>query len=324
MLILHEPIRRRMREEIYLLNEKGVATDSAGCLVGRLIPQRHLGAGTFCTVDEFLWKTETTERLVAVKRPKLPNVDLLREAEFQKYLQGKLKEFKIEFCVPKVYQTFQFARTGDIWFSMEAHEPLILSKWLIDIMKTPEVNLRLAELLLQLGLFLDVFESFYEIDHRDLKVNNILVIKEPKTIDIPWKGSIISYEFPFWICFVDFGFACKRNTIDVRERDGLPTLDPCPKEGRDMFQVIVSIWYIPLVRQVLEGTWGPWVRDRIGPWIRQLDAANLEWLYIVTDDFDFKSPLCYPKRVIDDMLDYIEKNHPALLVRAPSPPARSE
>ena len=41
--------------------------------------------------------------------------------------------------------------------------------------------------------------------------------------------------------FLDFGYACAGGIIDIKANDGLPPIDLCPKEGRDIFQILVDL-----------------------------------------------------------------------------------
>jgi serine/threonine protein kinase len=271
--------------------------------------QRPLGAGTFGQVDQFTKRYSDHTEEVAMKHPHEAPFDLLCEALFQWSLHDELKPYGLSCCVPKVYDIFYHKAMKQVYFTMECFKPQLLSDWCNTHLS---INPKLFPLLLlQIALVLEVFEKKLRIDHRDLKINNILVLDEPVSICV---GKEDILQFPFRVVFIDFGWACIQRLLDLREGDGLPPLDFCPKEGRDLFQVLVSIWSRQELRLFLEAMWGGWIRERIRsaspnrPYVKLAETdENLHWMYSVTDDLDFKAPLCSPKQIIQDCMKFIEK-----------------
>jgi len=298
------------RELIPECNMRGEVTDVSGNFRFSLTPRDTLGRGTFGIVEEFL-RTDAAgvQKVVAMKRPTCPRIDLLLEALFQWKLHKDLEAYGISFTVPEVYDVFRDKRTGDVWFTMESFKPFLVSQWCMKNLQPDTFPL----LLLQIGLILEVFQQEFKIDHRDLKINNMLVVEEPVTVEITWEDEPTKVSFPFRIVFIDFGFACIERILDIREGDGLPPIDACPKEGRDIFQVLVSLWSIPTLRGVLEHSWGGWVRQKIGSRFMALveKSQALDWMYNVTDDRDFRAPLCAPFVIIQDCIKYLEKRKDA-------------
>ncbi len=294
------------------VNAFGQVYDNSGVYLFRLSPIRSLGSGTFGIVDEFERTDMKTgvKGIVAMKRTKHPNLDLFYEALFQHRLHEELKPFGLELCVPKVYDIFQLQTTKDVCFTMKSFTPKLLSDWCIDVMpRQPRETFAL--LVIQVALLLEVFEKELFIDHRDLKINNILIVDEPLTLKPTIGGKTITLHFPFHVVFVDFGFACLKRMIDCREGDGLPPFDPCPKTGRDIFQVLASIWSLSTLRGVLEAFWGGWIRTRLSHaksgahsgFVQHVESCpTLDWMYTMTDAPDFHAPLCAPTQVIQDLL----------------------
>ena len=282
---------------------KGTVVDSSGLVLYTLRPIGPLGAGTFGSVDSFRCIRSSSETIVAIKRPKYPQVDLFTEALFQWRTHRQMEKYHLGFCIPEVYDVFTFKQTGDIWFSMQPYNASLLSTWCL------ANSGRFGELILQIALTLEVIENMLFIDHRDLKVNNILVVESPVEIPILWKGSAITLKFPFHIVYVDFGFACAKGLIDVR--DGLPPVDLCPKDGRDIYQILVSLWRIKELRGILKVKWGSWIRSKIDSTLPQsyLQLAestfDLSWMYTVTDNTSFRAPLCTPAQIIGDCMSIL-------------------
>ena len=280
---------------------RGNVSDASGLLFS-LKAVGPLGGGTFGSVDAFMCEEEGQKKLIALKRPKHPNINLLTEALFQWKLHNDLKPYGLSFCIPKVNKIFTYKPTNDVWFSMTAYEPVLLSSWCLRNLRRDGKTFGL--LILQMALALEVIEDILNADHRDLKVNNILVIDEPIDINISW-GIKKKITFPFQIIFIDFGFACLGTILDVKNEGRV--LDFCPKEGRDMFQILVSIWRIDTLRNVLETVWGTWIRNKIGPYTNLTEkATDLNWMYAVTDNTEFRAPLCSPRLLIKDCIRFLE------------------
>jgi serine/threonine protein kinase len=295
---------------IPICDSTGKVTDVSGNKKFTLVPKGTLGKGTFGVVDSFLKEfADGTSQIVALKRSNHKSIHLLMEGLFQWKLQKEMEIYGLGFCIPEVYDILRFQVTGDIWFTMKQYEPYLLSQWCVENLEKNPKQL-FALLLLQIALVLEVFENKLFIDHRDLKVNNILVCDEPVTINFKWKTKEYSLRFPFRIIFVDFGFACQR-LLDLREGDGLPPVDPCPKVGRDIFQVLASIWSIKVLRGFLDAFWGGWIRERLRSPTKSYatlaeNTSSLDWMYILTDTDTFCAPNCAPTLIIEDCLSALE------------------
>lgn len=307
------------RNLLHVCSVKGEVFDSSGLYLYRLHPVETLGEGTFGKVDSFkcVYKDadcqsgqsrQSRQSIVAIKRPKYPEVDLFMEALFQWRVHHCLEEYGLGFSIPQVYSIMKFKQSGDIWFSMKSYKAALLSTWCLQNIKKDGKLFKL--LLLQISLVLEVMENILEVDHRDLKVNNIMVVDEKCEIDV---GKAKKLVFPFHIVFIDFGYACAGKIIDMKTSDGIPPIDMCPKEGRDMFQILVSLWRIQGLREILEQRWGTWIRARIDSAVPQNSyarlaecAMDLNWLYSVTENTVFRAPLCAPSVIIKDCLRILE------------------
>lgn len=299
-------------KNLSLCSIRGELFDTSGVYICTFKPTRKLGEGTFGTVDAFDRIHLEEVKKVAIKRPKFHESKLLLEALFQKKLHNDLLEFGLGGCVPEVYDIFVYQPTGDIWFSMEFFEPLLVSEWCkrADFTANP---LSFVKLLLQLALILEVFETELRIDHRDLKINNMIIVDEPIKIYITWKGIEKTVEFPFRVVLIDFGFACIQSTIDIKDTNTIPPLHACPKHGRNMFQILVSLWNIKSLRNHLEPSWGDWIRKKITtihpPFscIRLIEwGRSLDWMYLITEHESFRAPLCAPSSIIRECMKMIE------------------
>jgi len=295
-------------------NYKGQLFDASGTFICSFKPLKSLGEGTFSYVDKFS-RTDASgiSFSVALKRPKCADINLLYEALFQWKLHSELEEYGLGYTVPKVHDIFLDKRTKNVWFTMDCFQPIVLSQWCISQLAISEHQHYFILLMLQIALVLEVYDTALRIDHKDLKLDNLIIVDEPVTVDVSWKGENKNLTFPFRVVLIDFGFACKEYTIDLKWVD-IPPLDPCPKEGRNIFQVLVSLWNIQPLRYSLERSWGQWIRERISstiptyPTLRMTESnKDLDWMYTFTDDREFRAPLCAPRRVIWDCMKVLER-----------------
>jgi serine/threonine protein kinase len=309
-----------MGDSLYTCTVKGDVIDEKGNLKYRLRAKKSLGKGTFSHVDLFEQKyPDGTKKDVALKRANHNRLNFYQEALFQKSLHINLKAFRLSFCVPEVYDILRFQQSGSVFFLMEPFEPLFLDKWLEKQLQK-QTRYFFATLLLQIALILEVFEEKFSIDHRDIKTNNMIIVEEEVKVEIVWKEKRKRIVFPFRIVFLDFGYACQGGKADVKKGSSLPPIDPCPKLGRDFYQVLASIWNKKLLRTYLEATfWGNWIRERLETCtphhgVHKIEtSSDLGWLTDATDLEQFIAPLCAPSKVITDCMTVLEE-HNALTI----------
>lgn len=289
---------------------RGMVRDVSGTLLFTLRPKGPLGKGSYGTIDAFYKKVpEQEETIIAVKRPRNTEDSILMEALVQWYLGNKLSSYTILPCIPTVHEIFLYKPTNTIWFTMDVFTPMLFSQWCVK--RIPSQPNLFPLIMIQMSILLEVFQKDALLDHRDLKVNNILIIEEATTFPILWEEKETTITFPFRIIIIDFGFACVNNTVDVK--DGLPNLDVCPKEGRDMFQLLVSLWNIPILRTSLESKWGEWVRNALrsakgdsNAYIRLTEGKNpITWMYTITQDIHFIAPHCSYSYILSECMKTI-------------------
>jgi hypothetical protein len=170
-------------------------------------------------------------------------------------------------------------------------------------------------MLAQICVILAILESTMRLDHRDLKMTNLWVRKKP----IVYKLGPYTVEAPFQVVFLDFGFTCvgdKDGMAVVNLGDGVfPDLDPCPKDGRNIFHCLSSLWSVPLVRDripvalrtVIEG----WFHG-YGDLSKKFADPGLAWIYLIVGAPEFSledlSPLI--------LLDRIARRWPGIAEKA--------
>lgn len=275
--------------------------------------ESHLDHGSYGNISI----AKRGETHVLCKEPRMPEMNLLQEAILQYLAYKTLESEGISWAVPKVYDVFR--KDKGICFSMERIYGTSVSDWLA---KTSTPDLDTYFLLAQISLILITLERYLNLDHRDLKSNNLLLKPEPCSIHLKLGDSHWSLQCPFRVVVLDFGFACL-GSEDLQGKpfvnlgDGvLPPMDPCPKEGRDIFHLLVSLLGIPMFRDKVSkrlhdrfDTWLSVGKKTYGTMARRWSTEH--WSYLVSSQPTFSIPSCCPIRILNDILpdlkDYLTR-----------------
>jgi serine/threonine protein kinase len=248
------------------------------------------------------------EKYVLLKQPRMAEMNLLQEAVLQHLAHKTLELEGIGWAIPKVYDVFWNKK--EVWFSMERIHGHGLEDW-FRMTKSPDLDMFF--LLAQLSLILATLETHLNLDHRDLKSSNLLILQEPCKIHVRLQESSWTLLSPFTVVVLDFGFACLGSEVLrgkpwVNLGDGvLPPMDPCPKEGRDMFHLLTSLLGLPIIQQTISkrvhDTLDKWLtlgKKSYGPMARRWSTEN--WSYLVSSQPNFAIPTCCPLRILQDIL----------------------
>jgi serine/threonine protein kinase len=249
---------------------------------------------------------------ILVKQPRMTEMNLLQEAVLQHLAYKTMESEGMAWTIPKVYDVFR--KDKEVWFSMERIYGYSISDWFATT-KTPDSDLLC--LVAQLALILGTLEKHLNLDHRDLKSENLLIKKEACKLQLSYKDTVWMYHAPFSVVLLDFGFACLGSEVLrgkpwVNLGDGvLPPIDPCPKEGRDMFHLLVSLVGIPILQTRLSkrihnmiDKWLSIGKKSYGPMARRWSTEN--WSYLVSSQYDFAIPNCCPLRILQELLSELK------------------
>lgn len=251
---------------------------------------------------------------VLMKQARLKEMNLTQEAILQHIAQQTMEKEGVPWCIPKVYDVFW--KDSHVWFSMEQISGYSVLHWFES--KTINADRDFLFLIAQTSLILWCLENHLFLDHRDLKVDNLLIKPTPCTITFNgW-----TLRSPFSIVLLDFGFAClgsDSKTALVNLGDGvLPPMDPCPKEGRDLFQLLVSLISLKPFRDKVSHS----LHDKIDGWLsvgkksygtmaRRWSTEN--WSYLVASQSGFSIQTCKPENILlaikNDLLGYLQFTH---------------
>lgn len=261
--------------------------------------------GSFGILKYCIRKINSNEYGTAlVKQPKVEHDLLLSEALVQMYAYSSFASKGLSAHIPRVYDIFYYPddrRTNSIskkqvWFTMEKKEGIPIIQWLLSI---PNPELVFVYVLGQICILLDCLHGC-GIDHRDLKADNILVCEESCEIQV---GSHVK-SFPFTLVLIDFGFSCVRE-FDV-SKGAFPALDPCPKEGRDMFHFLADLWSYQPLREKLGSLWEDWIQIRLTVQKKEYKqlaerAMTNNWIYLLSGKESLRVPLCSPIQILADL-----------------------
>lgn len=245
---------------------------------------------------------------VVVKRPRMPEMNLLQEGVLQHLAHLAAAADGVPWAVPKVLDVCTYG--PEVWITMERVYGEMCTDW-ISTGRKGDVEMEL--LLAQVALLLAMLETRLQLDHRDLKLSNLVICPTPCTLRMTFQDTVWTLSCPFQVVLLDFGFACLgsealRGVPWVNLGDGvLPPMDPCPKEGRDMFHLLVSLLGLPIFRerisQRLLDTIDRWLSSgpkSYGSMARRWSTHS--WSYLVSSQPAFSIPSCCPFAILKDLL----------------------
>jgi serine/threonine protein kinase len=201
-------------------------------------------------------------------------------------------------AIPHVYDIFQYV--GETRFTMDYIKGVSAVE-AVGTAANPDSTW--LQILAQVSLILGYLEEHIRLDHRDLKADNLWIRATPVDYKITIGGIKWHLKAPFQVVVLDFGFACLGNDdghATVSLSDGIvPKIDPCPKEGRDLFQLIASMWSIPAIRfrasKEVNAAMEKLLAHKGSSYI-DIVTHNLQthWIYLAVSDSRFRYPPLHP------------------------------
>jgi serine/threonine protein kinase len=296
-----------------LLVDNRILTEK-GAIRAQLRPTSRVGGGGHSTLTEYVRNTDTEQRLVLLKKSKEEDISFRKEAFIQWLAQKTLVGLGRR--IPAVLDILELPEESVGFTMTEFVEAQLCSRFLAN---SSSVNKDILHVLAQSAILLQVLEDSLNLDHRDLKADNLLILPEASSITYTCSKKRYSLVSPFTVSIVDFGFACLGDEdlvteIDASE-DTLPPLDPCPKDGRDLFHLIVSLYGVEAIRNQLSTelreTFADWMELHGKPCSSLAERwSHSEWIYLLTSRKEFKHPACTPRAI----LERIAKLEPSMFV----------
>jgi hypothetical protein len=177
-------------------------------------------------------------------------------------------------AIPKVLDIYRYV--SETRFTMEFIRG---RSALEEIYEAVDPDTTLLQILAQTSLLLAILEEDIHMDHRDLKMTNLWIRKTPINYTVRLGSKVWHIVAPFQVVILDFGFACIGdgfgNTV-VNLGDVIPDLDPCPKDGRDLYQCIMSLLSVEKVTHRLSSVMQETLKGWVGP------IGSLTVTYLIT------------------------------------------
>jgi serine/threonine protein kinase len=277
-----------------------------GTLRSSLFFTGNVGHGSYGTIHLAMRSLPSGEKHeVVCKQPKMKELNQVLEAILQHISHLTLKEQGIPWAVPCVYDLFW--RNKETWFSMEHVRGTNLLRW-IRMSTQPDCDILL--LISQVALILSILQQNCGLDHRDMKIDNLMIREIPCSIVAKVGGNTWKLEAAFQVVILDFGFACLGSLpagtdAVINLGEVLPPMDPCPKEGRDMFHFLVSILSLEPIRERMS----PFLISHFDEWLN-IKGKNFgsmarkwgqkDWVHLLTGQRDFRAPACSPLLLLEN------------------------
>lgn len=232
----------------------------------------------------------------------------VRIEAFVQWLAHKIfNQLHLGIRIPQVLDIVMLSDDTEGFTMIEYTDAQLASRW---ILESVSFEKDFFHLLIQVAILLQILEDALNLDHRDVKADNLLILEQPSSLSYICSKNKKRYTVhsPFTVAIVDFGFACLGNEDKITEVDAgegtLPPLDPCPKDGRDLFHLLVSLYGIDAFRKRLT----PRLVDTFSEWftIKEKSCEGLakkwshsEWIYLLTSRKEFRHPTCTPRAIIE-------------------------
>lgn len=264
----------------------------------------------YCNVDKKYYYLKTSKEASA---------SLKNEAFLQLGAHIMLSYYNMPWAVPAVRHIVNLPG-HDVCFTMDIVTDMkIFGKYMMDNMlwgiKTVRNDVLVMELLCQMALYIMILEKELGMNHRDLKLNNVLMVKEQAlanhTIEIDGVSYILNSGAR--AVLIDFGFACigdveKRASLLSASEYGM-MVDMCPKAGRDIFLILANMWNVPAVRGALTGVatglFKKWLVDNTGKnwstWLVENRDPELKNVYNAMNNAEFVGVNSMPTKILDDI-----------------------
>jgi serine/threonine protein kinase len=268
-----------------------------------LQPTHRIGHGGHGVLTEYI----RNGTYVLLKTSHIEDQSVRIEAFIQWLAHKIFNQLNLGIRIPQVLDIVKLPDNTEGFTMLEYTEAQLASRW---ILESNSFEKDLYHLLIQVAILLQILEDALNLDHRDLKADNLLILEEPSSLSYICSKNNKRYTVysPFTVAIVDFGFAClgdeeKFTEIDAGEGT-LPPLDPCPKDGRDLFHLLVSLYGMDAFRKLLT----PRLVDTFSEWlsVKEKSCESLarrwshsEWIYLLTSRKEFLHPACTPRAIIE-------------------------
>lgn len=221
-------------------------------------------------------------------------------------------------AVPHIHQIVNHPSYGTTLVLERISGSKLLADYLKDHLRwgvpCAENDRLLWKILIQVCTYMAILEHDIGINHRDLKGTNLLMIapmaESTKTVALDahqW-----AFKSDIQVILIDFGFSC------IGKQDGSlvlgagkmsTTTDFCPKQGRDVFLFLASLWNIEVFRKSIsaeaQDLFFKWLHDKHGKswgeWLITSGEPDLVSMYLLVGAEQFAAPNASPLVLLNDI-----------------------
>lgn len=242
---------------------------------------------------------------------------LLIEGILQTLARSVLVHYGFSNAIPKVVDICQHPSKGTVLALERIHGSKVLGEYLSSTLKWGvqcEFNDQiLFSIIAQVASYIAILETELGMNHRDLKGSNVLMIVplEQPTLTV---STLDAYQWTiksrYQTILIDFGFSCigrpSGETV-ISAGEFLPETDFCPKEGRDLFLFLASLWNLKTLRSTLtpkaSSLFSDWLQDNQQKtswtdWLETNTRDGLLSMYLLTSSSGFGSSSCAPLNIL--------------------------
>jgi serine/threonine protein kinase len=256
-----------------------------------------------------IWKSEDV-RMCYLKKPLPPTKSFRDEAVLQIMARDVLERRGFTGAVPEVYDIFKLP-SGDEVFTMEYKEGCIVVHDYVRLNpRFIKSDMSIIAFFFQIAYYLYCLEQDLGMNHRDTKISNLLFFPGTKIKEYLWKGRVLRLSSENSLVLVDFGFACIN---ELRAGKSYLSFDKCPKNGRDFFIFLCTIYTDSVMSKLLSLRMKKWIEERIRlktmnifKLINKLsDSQTLAMIYEFSEVMP-EFPLSSTETVLDSLVELMD------------------
>jgi len=298
-------LEKKIRCKINIDTTRGKINGGYGCIqFGKRI--NHNGLIQDCAIKKLL-----------VNKP----YNILIEIILQHSSYSVLHKYNIGYMIPEIYDIYNkidsdsehFSPKYTIHFSMEEIKGVFIDDYLRHS-KTPEKDFIIS--LMQICIVFNLLETHLNLNHRDLRYTNIYIVESPKVIHITINNKKYTLHSNFHICVLDFGFACigEKNSILNAAGGIIQDEEKCMKSGRDLFQLIISLWCKKNIRNKMNPLFIEDINNLLKTehkdyiQVMSKHSEDSKWPYNITCGDNFSFPPLAPEKLFEKLYNMWHKH----------------
>lgn len=262
---------------------------------------------------------------------------LFVEGLLQSLAHATLRHYGFPHAVPRVLSFVQQPELGKTLVLEKIPNAQFFSDYLKHHFKwgAPCVSndLLVLSVICQVATYMAILEYNLRMNHRDLKGTNVLMVAPVETYVKPVTLGVHAWKLQtnVQVSIIDFGFTCvgtASGDILLSAGEFMPSTDFCPKEGRDLFLFLASLWNVPAFRESIgdgvTGLFRSWLQDSgeksWADWLVGNQEETLMSMYLLTSASGFSAPASAPLGILKDISRIAPDLIQFAVLRRPSTP----